>query len=137
MGANLDTGPKKSISPEMNVTPLVDVALVVLIIFMVVTPLAIRQMRVKIPSPSSAQTNEQPNDPLVLRMRGTGELEIDGAVVSSADLETIVGKRIVGAGGTMSLEADDGVPYGDVVRAADRCRRAGAEIVSMATRAPG
>jgi biopolymer transport protein TolR len=137
MGANLDTGPKRSVSPEMNVTPLVDVALVVLIIFMVVTPLAIRQMKVKVPSPSSAQTTAQPSDPLVLRMRGNGELEIDGALISGADLESVVARRIVGAGGTMSLEAEDGVPYGEVVRAADRCRRAGAEVVSMATRAPG
>lgn len=137
MGANLDTGPKRSVSPEMNVTPLVDVALVVLIIFMVVTPLAIRQMKVKVPSPSSAETTAQPSDPLVLRMRGSGELEIDGAIVAPAELESVVARRIAGAGGTMSLEAEDGVPYGEVVRAADRCRRAGAEVVTMATRAPG
>lgn len=137
MGANLETGPKKTVTPELNVTPLVDVALVVLIIFMVVTPLAIRQMRIHVPSPSSNAASARPNEPLVLRMREGGVLEVDGEAIQSSELEAIVGRRIAGAGGTMSLEAEDGVPYGDVVKAADRCRRAGADTVSMATRAPG
>ncbi|MFO0612849.1 MAG: biopolymer transporter ExbD [Polyangiaceae bacterium] len=136
MAANLDTGPKKSVTPELNVTPLVDVALVVLIIFMVVTPLAIRQMRVNVPNPSSVQRAEQPTEPLVLRMRASGDLEVNGTFVPIAELEPVIAKRIAAAGGAVSLEAEDGVPYGDVVRAADRCRRAGAETVSMATRAP-
>jgi biopolymer transport protein TolR len=136
MGADLSSGPKKTVVPEMNVTPLVDVALVVLIIFMVVTPMAIRQLRVHVPTPSSNPATRSLNEPLTLHLGASGVLDLNGAAVPSSELEAEVGRRIAGAGGTLSLEADDDVPYGDVVKAADRCRRAGADTVSMSTRKP-
>ena len=56
MGAQLTTKPgKKSASPEMNVTPLVDVVLVLLIIFMVITPLISKQLWLSLPSKEEAK----------------------------------------------------------------------------------
>ena len=49
MGMNVSAGGTKGVSPNMNVTPLVDVVLVLLIIFMVVTPLLTKQLWLSVP----------------------------------------------------------------------------------------
>src|ERR1700740_1894434 len=66
---------------EINVTPLVDVVLVLLIIFMVVTPLLEKDFSVRIPSTEQVETtSEVPPDQLVVRIETTGEFRINGEV---------------------------------------------------------
>jgi biopolymer transport protein TolR len=135
MAADLDTGPKKSVVPNVNVTPLVDVALVVLIIFMVVTPLAIRQLQIHLPVPSdqSSVDHERPLS-LTLHVHAGGAMDLNGKALAD-DLDAEVAKNIGAAKGVLHVDADDGVPYGEVVDAVDQARRAGASSIAVVTHA--
>ena len=77
MAISLGAGGKKAVAPQMNVTPLVDVVLVLLIIFMVVTPLLSKNFWVHLPKQEKEEVTARaarstiPTPPLVLRV-GTG-----------------------------------------------------------------
>lgn len=73
---------------DINVTPLVDVMLVLLIIFMVTAPMASYQIQIDLPQPS--KNMEQPKDPpkpIRLRIDGNGQLFWDGSPLPTAALE--------------------------------------------------
>ena len=61
MGAALDTGKgKKGVRPNINVTPLVDVVLVLLIIFMVIAPMMVKQFWLHVPKKEAAAAESEP-----------------------------------------------------------------------------
>ena len=63
MGMDISTGPKRSVRPSMNVAPLVDVVLVLLIIFMVITPMLTKQLTVNVPNKPDKAEPPPPPDP--------------------------------------------------------------------------
>jgi biopolymer transport protein ExbD/biopolymer transport protein TolR len=73
-------GKKHKVTPQMNVTPLVDVVLVLLIIFMVVTPLLTKQFWINVPKKDDEVQQPQPDDakpPAVLSLAADGSLRIN------------------------------------------------------------
>src|SRR5215510_1095567 len=81
----------KGVAPQMNVTPLVDVVLVLLIIFMVITPLLTKQFWVHTPRQekeevTKEQADQDPNPPLVLRVGAGRTVTVNGADVPFEDL---------------------------------------------------
>src|SRR5256886_14244723 len=71
---------------EINVTPLVDVVLVLLIIFMVVTPLLEKDIEVRVPDTEQVETmTEMPADQVVVSLDATGQLAINAGKISDAD----------------------------------------------------
>jgi biopolymer transport protein ExbD len=83
-------GAKRKLSPQasINVTPLVDVVLVLLIIFMIVTPLIHSGFDAKLPPPSSApaSTRPAPTNAIVVALTADGVLTVDGAAVEPGEL---------------------------------------------------
>src|SRR5215831_278538 len=82
---------KGSVSPEMNVTPLVDIVLVLLIIFMVITPLLTKNFWVHTPKQEKEEVERQqleqdPTPPLVLRVDGNRAIAVNGTTVSLGEL---------------------------------------------------
>src|SRR5260370_353906 len=76
-------GGSKGIKNDINVTPLVDVVLVLLIIFIVVTPLLEKDFAVRIPSTEQVETtSEVPPDQIVVRIEPSGEFRINGAATA-------------------------------------------------------
>jgi biopolymer transport protein TolR len=125
-------------SSDINVTPLVDVVLVLLIIFMVVTPLLEKDIGVRVPATEQVETADQlPPDQLVVHLTPEGELQINGRAVDEAAyvdrLREILDRRLEK---TVFVTAEDDANYGRFVRALDGAKQAGARTLGVATEAP-
>jgi biopolymer transport protein ExbD len=123
---------------EINVTPLVDVVLVLLIIFMVVTPLLEKDISVQLPTTEKIEeVKDIPPDQLVVRIAADGKLELNGTVVEpSGYVDALKAKLAVRADKTVFVVADDQANYGRLVSALDGAKAAGAMTLGMATDAP-
>ena len=122
---------------EINVTPLVDVMLVLLIIFMITAPMLTQGLDVSLPEAEGKSFELASNSPAKVTVTSEGAVYVDGTPVGSTDLDLSLGpllrtRRIKRA----LLEADEGVPYGRVVAVLDVMNRAGVEQLGMITR-PG
>jgi biopolymer transport protein ExbD/biopolymer transport protein TolR len=122
---------------EINVTPLVDVVLVLLIIFMVVTPLLEKDIDVRVPDSEQVEPEtEVPPDQLVVSLDEAGRIKINSEDVSD---DEYVGRltRVVAAKPRgeklVFFMADEKTNYGKLVGALDGARQAGAETLGMMT----
>ena len=131
----LQTGPTSAI----NVTPLVDVVLVLLIIFMVLTPLLEKSLDVRVPTPQPVAAAELPTDQIVVRLDQQGALSINGEAVSADAYLAVLGQRLARQPATERMvvfSADDEADYALLVHAFDGARLAGARAVGMITDGP-
>ena len=122
---------------DINVTPLVDVVLVLLIIFMVVTPLMDKMLRVRVPDAEQTEEYDQPPVPqIVVSVAKEGDLLINNEKVADGDyiarLRRAVAARAPGDR-LVFFSADDEALYPRLVVALDGARQAGAEIMTMTT----
>lgn len=128
-----------SVRSEINITPLVDVVLVLLIIFMVLTPLREEILRVRVPDAEEPPDRARPDAAqVVVGVRPEGALELNGAAISDADYEGRLGRVLAArAAGerVVFFAAADAAPYARLVLALDGARRAGAETLAFATEA--
>jgi len=119
---------------EINVTPLVDVVLVLLIIFMITAPMLTQGLSVKLPTAEGKSLELASNQPSKVTITANGAVYVDGSPAGSTNLDATLGpmlrsKRIKRA----LLEADKGVPYGKVIAVLDIMNRAGVEQLGMVT----
>ncbi len=119
---------------EINVTPLVDVMLVLLIIFMITAPMLLQGLTVALPTAEGKSFELASNNPARIQVTAAGAVYLDGIAAGAANLDTTLGpmlraRRIKRA----LLEADQGVPYGRVVAVLDVMNRAGVEQLGMVT----
>ena len=118
--------------PVMNVTPLVDIVLVLLIIFMVVIPAMETGAQVELPSVLNVDEGEAPQDPFVLSVTADGRYFLDDDVIDEGVLEPTLrdaserapGRRVV-------LKADRDARYEDARSAFAICQRVGFPGVSL------
>jgi biopolymer transport protein TolR len=120
---------------EINVTPLVDVMLVLLIIFMVTAPMLTQGLEVQLPQAEGRSFELASSQPARITVVANGGVYVDNTPVGPKDLELTLGtmlraRRIKRA----LLEADQNVPYGKVVTVMDVMNRAGVEQLGMITR---
>lgn len=123
--------------PTVNVTPLVDVTLVVLIIFMMVTPLMTKTFWLNIPKPAE---NNQPvapnpnNEPLVMTVDKAGVIRINKTVVKKEELKQKLPRFLAAKQQkVLYFDAHDEVPYGAAVETMDLSRSAGARSIAILT----
>ncbi|MCE9668771.1 biopolymer transporter ExbD [Myxococcus stipitatus] len=121
-------GGKKGLKPSMNVTPLVDVVLVLLIIFMVVTPLLTKQMWMTVPAKNDKQEEQPPPPPdalppVVLTVDRGGVLRINREEVPRDQVVARL-KRMLNArpDKIVFFDAGDDVPYGAAMDVLDLAR---------------
>ena len=119
---------------EINVTPLVDVMLVLLIIFMVTAPLLVAGVPIDLPE-SRAGALDQQAEPVQVSIDGAGKITIDQAAVTEAELPAQLA-RIAGApqpaeGRRIYLRADRNLDHGQVMRVLGELNRAGLNRVAL------
>lgn len=133
-GLEDDLGPVS----EINVTPLVDVMLVLLIIFMITAPLMTQGLTVELPTAEGRNLETSSSNPTTITVEKSGAVLVDGASVGSGDeLETNLTSMLRSRKINKALlEADASVAYGDVIRVIDIMNRAGVEQLGMVTRPP-
>lgn len=137
LGAAGGKGGGEAVAPEVNVTPLVDVALVVLIIFMVVTPLLVRQVNLHLPSPdtNAAPPPASEEVPIVLSVDAKGIVRLGRDEVDGDELKRRLPRMIAASTSKIvHFDADDTLPYADAVRVVDTARGAGANKIAIVTK---
>lgn len=122
---------KKGFVSEINVTPFVDVMMVLLIIFMVTAPMMDSGLDVDLPQ--AKQVDNLPTDAehLVLTVREDGALFLDTYEVKIEELESRLSMLVKDKGRSLFLQADKSVPYGLVVDVMGRIKAAGIEKLGV------
>jgi biopolymer transport protein TolR len=137
MAFNLDTGGGEgrrvgATLAEINIIPLVDVVLVLLLIFMLTAPMMYRGIDVNLPKAASKPTAVE--ERMVLTVTKDRTLYLNEKPVALATLDTQLRDAFKGrTDKTLYLKADAGLAYGTVVETMDRVRRAGIERLGMVT----
>ncbi len=102
----------KGVKSDINVTPLVDVVLVLLIIFMVITPLLQRGKAVVLPRARNLSELKKGGDPILLSVTSDGKVFIDKKEVQKKDLsEALVAEMANLPGAPVMMKGDKGVEY--------------------------
>jgi len=130
--------PQSAPNSDINVTPLVDVVLVLLIIFMVITPLLEKDIEVKVPETEVENTPPPENpDQLVVQLDETGNIKINAEQMPNAEEYVTRLKRMLAAKPKeeriVFFMANDKTNYGTLVGALDGAKAAGAFVLGMAT----
>jgi biopolymer transport protein TolR len=119
---------------DINVTPLVDVMLVLLVIFMVTAPLLHQGVEVQLPKSVAQNLPKTPEDPLILSITKSGTYYLNESPVARAQLaermRIVLSRR---RDKSVYLKADRNLPYGTVVETMDTLNRLGVESLGMVT----
>jgi biopolymer transport protein ExbD len=138
---NVGNAGEKTLSPQMNVTPLVDVVLVLLIIFMVITPLLSKNFWIHTPRQEKEEVEKEqvandPEPPLVLRVSADRKVDVNGTEVAVEELSDRL-KRMFAAreDHIIFFDAADDTAYGFAVEVMDKAREGGAVTIAALTSA--
>jgi len=129
----MSAGPQRGPKSEINVTPLVDVVLVLLIIFMVVTPMLQRGKEVKLPQAKSIDEEKKDADPLILSVTLQKTTWVENDQYDEAGLkDRLTTEFAKQPNRKVVVKGDTALTFGDVRKVMDTARLAGARSVSLA-----
>ncbi len=126
---HIKTGQARS---EINVTPLVDVVLVLLIIFMVVTPMLHRGVKIDLPETVHHQKHQDSGEQLVVSVRGDG-VYIETDKLEGEQLAARLRQELKISSRPVHIRADRSLSYGAVRKVLEEVHAAGAVTVGMGT----
>lgn len=135
MGPANGNGRKKLVA-DINVTPLVDVMLVLLIIFMITAPMMTQGLNVDLPE-TTAKALRQEDKPIIVTIDKSGAISIDKIPHARALMVQELKKRYsVSKDQLIFLNADKNVPYGNVAQVMADIQSAGFDKLGMITKPP-
>jgi biopolymer transport protein ExbD len=137
-GGGRDGSGRFSARGEINVTPLIDIVLVLLIVFMVMTPVMLHQLVAKIPEEQSDNTPQPPgDDPIIVSLGADGVITLGSQPIAVEALAGAVGERLAQLSHlrqkVVFFRIDDRAGYGRAVKLMDLCKGAGAATLGIVT----
>jgi biopolymer transport protein ExbD len=115
---------------EINMTPMIDVLLVLLVIFIITQPMLQLSIDVQLPKENQEETTAPPLPPIVLEISAAGTYALNSQPVAEANLASflanVYGQR---PDKVMFVKAANQVPFGKVINALDIARGAGVEVL--------
>jgi biopolymer transport protein TolR len=132
----VDVGNRQGRRSEINVTPLIDVVLVLLIIFMVLTPSMLKHLATTVPRKADESAPSPPGDTSILiEYTAKRDLSLNGEPLLPEALADKLSERLsADRQKVVFFKADDEAPYGEVVRLMDIARGAGAKTLAVVTK---
>lgn len=130
-------GSDRQVMSQINVTPFVDVMLVLLVIFMITAPMMQQGLQVNLPKTEAKAMNVK-DEPIIVTVDKSGRAFLDKGEVPQGQLQA----KLLALFATKSkkevfLKADRDVPYGDVIRTMAEIKGAGVERLGMLTEPAG
>ena len=132
-------GNRKGAKGDINVTPLIDIVLVLLIIFMVMTPVMLKDLPAKVPQKQAETVPQPPGEmPIVVELGPNDALALSGEPVAPEALGQKVAERLAEVMDVRQkvvfFKIDDDANYGRAVRLMDICKGAGARTLGIVTK---
>jgi biopolymer transport protein TolR len=130
-------GASKGAKAEINITPLIDVVLVLLIIFMVMTPMMLKELGVNVPKKleQEVEVPQQANEQCVIDVHAGGEIQLNKQPVAMTALTDKVREALTGRRDKIVFfNVEDDAAYGDAVKAMDMARGGGAKVLGIMTK---
>ena len=129
----MSTGGEGGLTNEINVTPMIDVLLVLLIIFMMAIPMLRKAIDVQIPDPTPAPATAEPNlDQIVLQVLPDGKFKVNSEDVPADNLAKFLKDVYDGRPSKIIfVKGDPKVKYQEVVHAMDLARGAGVKVIGI------
>ena len=120
---------------QINVTPMIDVLLVLIIIFLVITPLTPQGLKTLVPQPAPADAQPQPvSHDIVISLRSDKTLRLNQEPVELSSLETrLKGLFKSGSNGVVFVRGDKGLEFRQVAEIIDIARGAGLDRIALMT----
>jgi biopolymer transport protein TolR len=133
MGMSVGGGGRRGLNSDINVTPMLDVLLVLLIVFMVTAPMLQTGVDLELPQ-AEASVIQDEEGKLILSIDKLGDLYLGQTKVPWEELEVKLStNEKVKADAELYIEADTNLPYGTVLRAMALARKAGVTKLMMLT----
>ncbi|KUJ96208.1 MAG: Biopolymer transport protein ExbD/TolR [Desulfonauticus sp. 38_4375] len=126
----MKTSPNDSLLSEINVTPFVDVMLVLLIIFMVTAPMLTQGVEVDLPKAETVTTLPEDAENMLITLKKGGSIYVDTYKVSAEELENFLKKNFKNKE-MVFLKADRDVNYGEVIKVMSKVKGAGIEKLGV------
>lgn len=122
---------KSQYQSEINVTPFVDVVLVLLIIFMITAPMLDQGVEINLPQTKEVEVLPTDVEHLILSIQKDGKIYLDNYEVQLDSLEERINVLVTEKSRTLFIKADSNVPYGVVVDIMGRIKSAGIENLGI------
>ncbi len=127
-------GDQGGVKSDINVTPLVDVMLVLLIIMMIVAPMLQKGVNVRLPAAANSSDKPETQDQTVLGIQADRSLYVNSTLVSMGDLRRKMEEALeTKTQRIVFIKADIDAPYGTVMEAMDELRASGIEDMGLIT----
>ena len=120
---------------EINMIPMIDVSLVLLIIFMIMTPYLMKsKISVNLPKAASAEQSSNDDKVLEVQILDSGAIMIDGKATKPESVEQAIRDYVKDPHGGVLVEADKAVPFQQFVTVVDAARKVGVAKFGVAVR---